>query len=125
MLNQFNQELNDIIMEAYSVNPKYIDKDFQGTYNNIDLFTSKKFFRGIGHDTFIAQEFIKLLVEKLDLNVIKKETSVIIYITKMSSVFTGRILPKFSKRYELILLNSWKSEKIPHLETTGQLRIIL
>lgn len=125
MLNRFNQELNNIIFESYNISPKYIDKDFQGTYNNIDLFTSKTFFKGISRETFIAPEFIKLLLNKLNLNVIKEETSVIIYIPKFSFVFTGIITPKFSNRYELILLNSWKSDKVPHIETTGQIRIIL
>lgn len=125
MLNHFNLELNSIILESCSINPKYVDKDFQGTYNNIDLFTAKTFFKGISRETFIAPKFIKLLLNKLDLNVIKEETSVIIYIPKFSFVFTGLLIPKFTQRYELLLLNSWKSEKIPHLEITGQLRIIL
>jgi len=125
MLNQFNKKITSIITEAFEVSPKFIDKDFQCSFNKIDLFTSKRFFKGIPSETFIAQEFVKTLNDKINLNVIKKETNVIIYITKNSFVFTGIILPTPGKRIEIILLNSWKSEKIPNIETTGQKRIIL
>ena len=68
MLDQFNQQINFIITEAFDLSPKFIDKDFQGSFNKIDLFTSKKFFKGIPSETFIAQEFIKKLNEKININ---------------------------------------------------------
>lgn len=125
MLDKFNQKLNSIITEAFEVSPKFIDKDFQGSFNKIDLFTSKKFFKGIPSEMFISQDFVQLLSNKLNIKKIKKETSLIIYISKFSFVYTAIILPTPGKRYEIILLNSWKSDKIPQIETTGQLRIIL
>lgn len=125
MLDKFNKKINSIIFESYELSPKFIDKDFQGSFNNIDLFTSKKFFKGIPSETFITQEFIQSLIERLNIKNIKKEISLIIYISKLSFVYTGIILPTPGKRIEIILMNSWKSEKIPPLEITGQKRIIL
>ena len=125
MLDQFNTELNSIIFEAYDVNPKFIDKDYQGTFNNVDLFTSKHFFSGVNKEMFLSPAFIQSILNKINVNEIKTQISIIVFIKKESLVFNGLIVPEHCKRYELILLNSWKSDKIPHLEVTGQKRIIL
>ena len=125
MLDQFNKKLNTIITEAFEMSPKYIDKDFQGSFNKIDLFTSKKFFKGISSEISLSQKFIQSLIKKLNIKNLTKEISLIIYIPKLSFVFTAKLFPTPGKRYELLLLNSWKSEKIPEIETSGQLRIIL
>jgi len=87
MLNKFNS----IISETFDLSPKYIDKDFQCSFNNVDLFTSKIFFKGINNESFIGQEFLKELLNKINLKSINKETPIIIYLTKLNSVYSGII----------------------------------
>lgn len=124
MLNQFNKNINEIIFEAFEISPKFIDKDFQCSYNKIDLFTSKKFFRKDLNELFVGQEFLRKLNDKIKIDKINKESSFIIYIRKFSLVFSLLIVPDLCNRHEVILLNSWKSDKIPGIEVNGQKRII-
>ena len=97
MLEIFNENLSKIIFESYSVDPKYIDKEFQGSFNKVDLFISSKFSNKSLSEMFISNNFIKLLFDKLNINEIKKETNVIIYITSHSLVYA-----------RINLSNSWK-----------------
>jgi len=123
MLEKFNKELSFIIKEdVYKISPKFIDKEYKCSKNKVDLFISKKFINSIG---IIYEELLKLISSNFNINDIKLETSVIIYITRFEVVYSGIILPTSGNRHEIILLNSWKSNKIPHLETTGQIRIII
>ena len=125
MLEKFNKNINFIILESFEVSPKYIDKEYQCTYNKIDLFTSKKFFKGSNTENTISQTFIELLLKKIKINNIKKEKRLIIYMPQFSNVYSAIISPTHANRHEIILLNSWKSERIPPIETTGQERVIL
>lgn len=87
MLDNFNIEMSKIISESFNVDPKYIDKEYQGSVNKVDLFTLKSSNNKFSK-TFISNNFINLVLKQLNINDIKKETNVIIYIPSHSLVFT-------------------------------------
>ena len=112
MLKNFQK----IIDEEVFSNDLFFEKKFAFTLNKKDIFTSKLVRKDFNNDK------LKLFVEKININ---KPGEYIIFFRKDEYVFVITAKQTSGNRFEIYIKNTFKSSKIPHLQSSIQKRLII